>query len=192
MLSRVKGRAKKLIAPFAEAFVRVGVRPNILTLIGFLFSVLSAVFFTVRMGLVGGGTLLIAGLFDMMDGAVARAGGMETKFGGVLDSTMDRCSDFLVLAAIAYGWRNETLLLPVWLWGAVALLGSFLVSYIRARAEAAGAAGMDVGIAERAERLLILSIGGLLGLLAVAVVVVAFLSLITAGMRLEAARRKLS
>ncbi|MFN4133104.1 MAG: CDP-alcohol phosphatidyltransferase family protein [Candidatus Hadarchaeales archaeon] len=192
MLSKIKDKAAKLIEPFAEALVKRKIRPNILTLIGFIFCVLSAVFFTFHFEIPGGLMLLVGGAFDMMDGAVARSGGMETKFGGVLDSTIDRVSDFLILAAIAYGWRLQTVIFPIWLWCGAALLGSFLVSYIRARAEAAGATNMDVGIAERSERLLIIGLGSLVGLTAYATILVAVLSLLTAAHRLIVAGERLS
>ncbi|MEM3401773.1 MAG: CDP-alcohol phosphatidyltransferase family protein [Candidatus Hadarchaeales archaeon] len=192
MLSRVKDRVGRLVDPFAEAMVKRKIRPNLLTLIGLTFSVVSAAAFSLHLEVFGGIALLIAGAFDMMDGAVARVGGMKTRFGGVLDSTVDRVSDFLVLAAIAYGWRAQTIIFPIWLWCGAALLGSFLVSYIRARAEAAGATHMDVGLAERPERLLIIGLGSLLGLTGYAIILVAVLSLLTAAYRLVVAKRELS
>jgi archaetidylinositol phosphate synthase len=106
--------------------------------------------------------LLISGFFDALDGVSARLHGETTMFGGFLDSLLDRYSDALILGSIILGWLTTSTL---WLFsGIAALVGSLLVSYTRARAEAAGVKMETVGLAERAERLLIIVIASLLTL----------------------------
>jgi len=101
------------------------------------------------------GLLLISGFLDALDGVVARAYGKVTLFGGFLDSLLDRYADSLVLTGIILGWLAEGS--PLWLLaGLFAVLGSLLVSYSRARAEAAGVKMETVGLAERAERIIII------------------------------------
>jgi archaetidylinositol phosphate synthase len=100
--------------------------------------------------------LLLSGFVDALDGAVARETGKTSSFGGVLDSICDRYSDAIVLFGIILGGWASTL------WGIIAIVGSLLVSYTRARAEAAGVTQLGVGIAERPERLIILMVVTLL------------------------------
>lgn len=191
MLSRAKEKVGRFLAPVATSIAARGITPNMLTLLGLGIGMISAIFFALSWELLGGILLLTCGIFDVLDGAVAKFCGMTTAFGGVLDSTSDRIVDFAVLAAIAYGGLSEAGWLPGWVWCFLAIEGSFLVSYIRARAEAAGAGGMDVGIGERQERMLILGISALLGLVRYGVVLVAVLANLTALQRLAVAKRKL-
>jgi len=93
--------------------------------------------------------LLISGLFDALDGVIARIYGEATKFGGFFDSLLDRYADAIVLCGIILGGLTNLT------WGLAALMGSLLVSYARARAEAAGVKMESVGIAERAERIVL-------------------------------------
>lgn len=133
----------------------------------------------------GGLLILLSGVFDVLDGGVARAKGRITPFGGVLDSVCDRYSDGLMFLGIMAGAINGKLtVLPImgiegWLWSGYALIGSFLVSYTRARAESAGCRKLSVGIAERTERMLILAFGALTGFLGWALVLIAVFSHIT-------------
>jgi phosphatidylglycerophosphate synthase len=106
------------------------------------------------------GFLLISGFFDALDGVLARLYGEVTVFGGFIDSLLDRYADALVFLGIIVGWLITD---SVWvLWGFVALVGSLLVSYSRARAEAAGTKLESVGVAERAERIIILAVATLI------------------------------
>ena len=100
--------------------------------------------------------MLLSGLFDALDGVIARSFGEVTKFGGFFDSVLDRYSDAIVLCGIMFGELVELS------WGFAALVGSLLVSYARARAEAVGIKMESVGIAERAERIVILAFASLL------------------------------
>ena len=147
----------------------------------------------------GGGLLILfSGVFDTLDGGVARAKNRITAFGGVLDSVCDRYSDGLMFLGIMAGAINGRLVLtPImgidgWLWAGFALIGSFLVSYTRARAESAGCRKLSVGIAERTERMLILAFGALSGFLGWALVLIAVLSHITIIQRVLRAKSILS
>ena len=198
MLSRFRDWANDLMRPVAEAIARTGVSPNSLTVLGLAVGLAAAFLFACREQLLAGVVLLLCGGFDVIDGAVARVTGRETAFGGVLDSVVDRYVDFLVLVAIAYGGlaganfivNREVAFLFVMVF--TAIVGSFMVSYIRARAEAAGSGKLDVGIAERGERILILAVGALIGYVQYAVVVVAVLTHLTVLQRLFVARLRLS
>lgn len=147
--------------------------------------------------LVGGVLILLNGFFDILDGAVARENGWMTPFGGLLDSVCDRYADAIIFVGIIYGVTAENipdpllLNIPLWLWCVVALIGSYLVSYTRARAEAAGSSGMNIGIAERPERMIILTIGAFIGFLAPAVAVIVLITHITIAQRLLHARKTL-
>ena len=153
-----RGAVSKLIAPLGQRLARAGVTPNAVTLVGTLGVVAGAlVFFT--QGWWFTGTMVIWGfaMLDVVDGAVARAGGTSSPFGGVLDSTGDRVADAAVFGSLAwyFAMHGQKWLLLAALLGLV--LGS-VTSYIRARAEAAGMTA-TVGIAERAERLIIVLLG---------------------------------
>lgn len=197
MLSRVRERVKDWIAPVARLFARSGLSPNALTMLGLVFGVIAAVLFAQGEQPLAGVVLLVAGFFDIIDGAVARLLQKETAFGGMLDSVVDRYVDVLLYAGIIYAFIQRRIAEPGiilgwgWLWGLLAIAGSFMVSYTRARAEAAGSGRLDVGFAERAERLIILAIGALLGLTPYAVVIIAVIANITAVQRVLAARRRL-
>ena len=197
MLSRIRDRARTWINPVAEVFARTGVSPNTLTLIGLVIGVIAAFLFARGEQFLAGITLLVAGFFDVIDGAVARLLQKETAFGGVLDSVIDRYVDFMLYAGIVYAFMIGAIAEPGlifgwgWAWGILAIAGSFMVSYIRARAEAAGSGKLDVGIAERAERLIILALGALLGYTAYAVVIIVVITHITAVQRMVAAKKKL-
>lgn len=147
-----------LLAPIGQRLARAGVTPNAVTLVGTLGVVVAALVFFTR-GWWFTGTMVIWGfaMLDVVDGAVARAGGTSSPFGGVLDSTGDRIADAAVFGSLAwyFAMHDQKWLLLASLLGLV--LGS-ITSYIRARAEAAGM-NATVGIAERAERLIIVLVG---------------------------------
>ena len=191
MLSEIREKAAPLMEPVARAFARAGFSPNSLTLIGLLVGSLAALIFAKGEPRLAGLTLLVCGVFDVIDGAVARLTGRETAFGGVLDAVIDRYVDFSIFIGIAYGGLAELWRLPSWAWCTLALTGSFMVSYTRTRAEAAGSGKLDVGIAERAERILILAFGGLLGYTRWAVALVAILAHATAIQRIIVTKHRL-
>jgi archaetidylinositol phosphate synthase len=100
--------------------------------------------------------MLASGLLDALDGALARLYGEATSFGGFFDSLLDRYADAIIICGIILGGLTEVS------WGLAALIGSLLVSYARARAEAAGVKMESVGFAERAERLVLLALASFL------------------------------
>ena len=175
----------------ARGFAGAGFTANSLTFVGIVVGIAAACLFALRAEILAGFILLLCGFFDVLDGAVARITGRVTAFGGVLDSVADRYVDSLILIGIALGGLGEAGLLPGWAWVAAALVGSLMVSYTRARTEAAGSGTLDVGIAERGERLLILAFGAVLTLTRYAVVFVAILAHITVAQRLMVARGRL-
>jgi CDP-diacylglycerol---glycerol-3-phosphate 3-phosphatidyltransferase len=148
----------RALDPIGRRLATAGVTPNAITLLGTTGVVASALVFFTR-GWWFTGTMLVWGfvMLDILDGAVARAGGHVTAFGGVLDSTCDRVADAAIFGAL--GWYFAQHDQPELLLAALLclVLGS-LTSYIRARAEAAGLTA-TVGIAERAERLIIVLVG---------------------------------
>lgn len=182
ILNELKNSARDKITPLARL---IPLSPNTLTLLGFAVSVVAGAAFALGRPFEGGLLILFSGVFDALDGGVARAKGTTTPFGGVLDSVCDRYSDGLMFLGIIAGAVNGKLALPPilgiesWLWAGFALIGSFLVSYTRARAESAGCRKLSVGVAERTERMLILAFGALTGLLGWAIVLIAVFSHIT-------------
>lgn len=183
MLNKIRERFVPWIEALAEPFVRAGISPNQLSVIGFLVGVLAAVLFSLGESRWAGIAILICGLFDVVDGTVARLSGKVTRFGGFLDSVLDRLSDSVILVGIMFGGLAKIFGYPGWFWPVLALVGSLMVSYTRARAEAAGTEKLDVGIAERAERLIILAIAGLLDLVVYGVFIIVLLTFITVAHR---------
>lgn len=195
MFEDLKNSARKLVIPFARS---IPLSPNTLTLLGFVVSVAAGAAFVLGKPFEGGLLILFSGVFDILDGGVARAKGRITPFGGVLDSVCDRYSDGLMFLGIMAGAISGRLTVPPimgidgWLWSGYALIGSFLVSYTRARAESAGCRKLSVGIAERTERMLILAFGALSGFLSWALVLIAVFSHITMIQRVLRAKSILS
>jgi len=161
----VKDGFVRLVGPLARAFIRAGIRPNVITTIGTLIVVGSGVAFGFGDIRLGGALLLASGVFDILDGQVARQGGMMTTFGAFYDSTLDRVGESAVFAGLAIYFERggvpegrQTAALGIAL-GALAM--SMLVSYARARAEGLGLE-CTVGIAPRAERIVLLGAPALL------------------------------
>ncbi len=190
MLSGLRDKVDTALEPVAKAFARAGFTPNALTCIGLVMSVFAGVLFAYGLSRLAAIALLVCGFFDMIDGAVARFAGKVTAFGGVLDSVVDRFTEAVIIVGIVYGGVPE---LGQWGWlaGVLALVGGFMVSYTRARAEAAGTGKLDVGFAERAERMLIFAIFALIERTGYALIVVAILSYVTVAHRLAIAYRRL-
>src|SRR5437763_8663657 len=151
----------KLIDPLALVFIRLRVRPNLITTVGTLVVIASSAAFAVGWIRWGGVLLLVSGLFDMIDGRVARRADMITTFGAFYDSTLDRVGESALFSGIALyflrgGVPPERMTLAV-VACLVALATSLIVSYTRARAEGLGLS-VKVGIAQRAERVLLLGV----------------------------------
>jgi len=173
MLSVLKDYVNQLLRPLVICFERVGVKPNYLSFLGLFFGLVSF-FFIVKSKLFFGAIfLLLSGFMDTLDGCLARTSNQVSNFGGFLDSVLDRYVDIIVLLGIGLYGVNWVIVL-------LAVTGSLLVSYTRARAEKI-IPRCDVGLAERAERILILSAGLIFSkYLWYAVLAVAMLAHITA------------
>jgi len=176
---RLTGLAVRLLA-------RTPITPTAITWFGFLLAVGAAVLIIKEHLLVAGFVMLIAGFFDMLDGALARRTNQTTRFGAVLDSTLDRLSEAVLLLGILVHYAGEQSLTGILL-VSVALIGSLLVSYIRARAEALGFE-CQVGLFTRTERVIVLVLGLLLNqidnALIIALAIVVVFSFFTVGQRL--------
>ena len=161
---RVKDGFVKMIGPLARLLIKRGVHPNAITTVGTLVVIVSGVAFGVGAIRWGGLLLLLSGIFDLLDGQVARQGGKITTFGAFFDSTLDRIGEGAVFSGLIFyflsGPLPSVLKTRAVVAGLVALVASFLVSYTRARAEALGVENR-VGIAARAERILLLGLPAL-------------------------------
>lgn len=181
------------VRKWAERFVVVfrdsPVTPNMLTLFGLVITTVGAGFLATGHLFLAGWVLLFAGLFDILDGALARAAGKVYRYGAFLDSTVDRYSEGIVYLGILVFFLNKHRMLEPLLVG-LALMGSFLVSYVRARAQSLGFQ-CDVGILARPERVVIIVAGLLLAPIAgdSAVTVTLALWVLAAGTNFTAAQR---
>ncbi len=167
---KARARIRGLAVPFALALGQAGLTPNALTVLGFLGVCAAGVLAGLQLWLAAGVVSLLFAAFDMLDGALARATGRVSRFGAFLDSTLDRAGEGVLYAGIVAGTAGVAdALLPTL--AALAMVAAFLVSYTRARAEGLGFGG-DVGVAPRAERVVIMGLGlvatGLAGGLAAA------------------------
>ena len=156
MLTKLKKKIQQMLASEAKAAHNLGLTPNMVSVIGLALSLFSAAAYAVALNqplwlLLATILLLASGFCDTLDGVLARNYQQATPFGGFLDSLLDRYADAAVYAGVIIGGLCN----PIW--GLAALAGSLLVSYSRARAEAAGVKMESVGLAERAERMLILA-----------------------------------
>jgi CDP-diacylglycerol--glycerol-3-phosphate 3-phosphatidyltransferase len=160
MFSNVIGRGGKFILGLiVRILTRFRINPNILTFTGVLISLWAAFEFGYGNFTRGGLVLILAGLFDMLDGEVARVSRSETAFGAFYDSVIDRYSDTIILQGLMVHYARERMLGYVVLVGVV-FLGAVLTSYTRARAESL-IPSCKVGFMERPERIVLLIIGGL-------------------------------
>lgn len=185
----------KVVAPVVTALARAGVTADMVTVAGFLGAVAGSALLIARGEFLWGVVVVtVSVLLDLLDGALARAGGGGSVFGAVLDSTLDRASDAAVFGALVWWFAgpgdNRLLLLLALL----CLVLGVLTSYVKARAEGVGIA-CDVGIVERTERLVLVLVGtGLSGLgvpwaLHVALWLLLVASAVTVGQRIAAVHR---
>lgn len=160
-----------LINPIIKGMIKMGITPNMVTTIGFVGNVITAFLFIhasqlmpISMGFSwigwGGAIILFSGLFDMMDGRLARLGNMSTTFGAFWDSTLDRYSELFSLFGITL-----YLMTASGIWAGVitflALVGSIMVSYVRARAEGLGIE-CKVGLMQRPERVVVTALAAII------------------------------
>ena len=161
MLTKLKQRAQLWLTSEATMLHNLGLSPNQVSIFGIILAVLSAITYWQWklhpiLLILAPLLMLASGLLDALDGALARLYGEATNFGGFFDSLLDRYADAVIICGIILGGLTEVS------WGLAALMGSLLVSYARARAEAAGVKMESVGLAERAERLVLLALASFL------------------------------
>ncbi|MDD5154704.1 MAG: CDP-alcohol phosphatidyltransferase family protein [Thermodesulfobacteriota bacterium] len=181
-------RLDRLLSGLLSRIHCLGISPNFLTITSVVVAIPATILFGLGQGLWGGLILLISGLFDILDGALARTQGKVTRFGGFLDSVLDRYVDLGILAGIAYYYGSsgqKTLLL----WTLMAMSGTALIPYVRARAELI-IPRCSIGIAERPERIIMLAAGGIFNLLPYAIFVLALLTHVTTLQRIIFTRRQ--
>jgi CDP-diacylglycerol--glycerol-3-phosphate 3-phosphatidyltransferase len=195
---RYTAGARRLAAQSIGGLARTRVTPNALTTSGVTLCVVASVLvaFEDRNPLLffwtGAIVFVVGSVLDILDGALARAGGLGTPFGAFLDSTTDRVSEGFMLGAIALVFANDGNMVAL-AFDFAAVAGSFLVSYTRARAEALGLKG-DVGIGSRAERVVVITAGLVLGpwgALPWAIYVLAVTAWFTVGQRVWSVRSQL-
>jgi CDP-diacylglycerol--glycerol-3-phosphate 3-phosphatidyltransferase len=150
-------RLRKGFTPFISTLHRLGVTPNQITVVGTLLNAGVAVLIISDHLIWAGVVVLVAGICDMLDGSLARMANLSTPFGAFFDSTLDRISEGMVLAAICYVFAQQGHSVDAAL-ATLALLGSLMVSYTRARAESLGLE-CKVGIMSRPERIILVAIG---------------------------------
>lgn len=187
-----------LINPLIKGMIKIGITPNFITTTGFILNlfatglmIYAAIYDPSNTSIIGyaGGVIIFAGLFDMMDGRLARLGNMQSTFGALWDSTLDRYSELFTLFGILF-----YLLANQWVWSSIitflAIIGSIMVSYVRARGEGLGL-DVKVGFMQRPERVVVTAIGAIvcgacnsLWALAVPMMLIALLANITAFWRI--------
>lgn len=154
--------AMRVINAMVRGLANLGVHPNILTTIGVMIAVGCGLLFGIGEFFWAGIVLIIANIFDMLDGNVARQTGTVTKFGGFLDSSLDRVSDMIAFIGIMVFYASNTperSVLNVFL-AAVGMMSCVMVSYSAARADSLGVKA-NVGFLQRPERIVLLIIGAL-------------------------------
>lgn len=170
-------QAGVILMPIARVMGRLGVHPNMITVLGMLLQVGVGVVFGLGYIRLGGWLLLIVAPVDALDGALARALGKQSRFGAFLDSTLDRLSDAgLILGLTAHYLRQRASIAVVLC--LVALVGAMMVSYTRARAESLGF-GCKVGLLTRMERIVLIGALSAVGLPTVMIWALALLSVFT-------------
>jgi len=159
----------KLIQPLVKLLIRMKVTPNQITTIGFIVNIIAAIVMIyggdhdskgdLRPLGWGGGLILFAGFFDILDGRLAREGKMSSRYGALYDSVIDRYSELVMFLGICYFLISHHYFLGS-LFGFIALIGSMMVSYIRARAEGVGIE-CKTGVMQRPERVIIIGVSAL-------------------------------
>jgi len=190
--------ARTLASRSVTGLARTRVTPNVLTTAGVTLCLAAAVLVpfesrhTLLFYWLGAAVFVVGSILDILDGALARAGGKSTPFGAFFDSTTDRVGEGAMLAAIGLVFARHGNDVAV-VFTIAAVVGSFLVSYVRARAEALGLRG-DVGLGSRAERVVVITAGLVLapwGVLQWAIYLLAATSWVTVAQRVLHVRKQL-
>ena len=187
-LTRIRDNLEyRITNPFIGILSRIGITPNALTLIGLAVSIVAAYVVATGHFFIGGVVVLFAGLFDLLDGALAKFDKQATIFGAILDSTVDRISEAAIFCGLLFYFMSTGSNLEIILIFLV-VVGSFLVSYVRARAEGLGLK-CQVGWFTRAERIVVLTIGLLLNQVLIILWILAVFVYITVFQRLHYLRK---
>ncbi|HEX9845452.1 MAG TPA: archaetidylinositol phosphate synthase [Candidatus Nitrosotenuis sp.] len=178
MLNNFRDSLKPHLEKLGNEFASTGFSPNFWTAVGLAFAFLSAIAYGLNgqiqhVAIIGGILLLISGFFDVVDGQVARVTKKTSKKGGFLDSVFDKIAEVAIFLGILVGNFAEPFLVFL------AITLSLLVSYTRSRAESLGVKLQGIGIGERAERLLVIAIIGMVGFMQYAVIIVIIIAAIT-------------
>ncbi len=174
--------ASRITNPIVGILSKSRLKPNALTLLGLAVNIGAAFSIALNHLFLGGVLILVSGLFDLLDGALARSTGQATQFGAILDSTTDRISEAALFCGLLIWYIPKGSTLEIMLVFAV-LIGSFLVSYIRARAEGLSLE-CQVGLFTRAERVIVLAVGLLLSQVFIALCILVVFVYITVAQRL--------
>lgn len=182
LTDRARQWGRVIIEPIARTLARLGIPPNVITVIGFVLSIGVGVILALGHIRWGGVCIILAAIFDALDGTLARIVGRTSRFGAFLDSTMDRLSEAVILLGLLFwytrlGAREEILLIYA------TIVGSTMVSYTRARAESLGL-NCKIGLLTRMERTIVLTAGLLLNQVRIALWVMAILTNFTALQRM--------
>lgn len=177
---QLKNRFLSALDPIINLSTKLNVHPSTFTTVGFLLSCIASYFIAIGSLRLGSSIILLAGLCDALDGRLARHTGKVTNFGALYDSTLDRYSEVVYFFGMAFYFIDNSWYLTS-IAVAVGLGGSMMVSYVRARAEGLGFK-CNIGLLQRAERLLLLGFGGLIHIYiyVAAIWIVAIFSNITA------------
>ncbi len=181
MLGKLRELVDGLIKPLGDLIASSGISPNVLTVFGLLVNGIAMAAFFQNKLLLASCLVLAGGFLDLVDGLVARLSKKESIFGGILDSTLDRFSDFFLLIGMGAAMPEEKLR-----WGLVALAihASLMPSYVRARAKGEGLSEVTVGIVERPERIIIIAVSAALNALKTGLILLIFFGYVTTIMRL--------
>ena len=173
MLNNLRDSLKPYLQSIGRVFASTGISPNVWTVVGLVFAFTASLIYGINVEyslILGGIILLVSGFFDIVDGQVARYTNKISKTGGFLDSVFDKIAEVAIFFGILIGGYAD----PYLVFLAITL--SLLVSYVRAKADAAQIKLQGIGIGERAERLLVIAIVGIIGFMEIAVIIVVIIA----------------
>ena len=176
LLNNLRNSLKPYLQTIGKIFASTGISPNVWTAVGLVFAFISSLVYGISLEfslILGGILILISGFFDIVDGQVARYANKISKSGGFLDSIFDKIAEVAIFFGILLGGYADPYLVIL----AISL--SLLVSYTRAKADTLGIKLQGIGIGERAERLLVIAIVGMIGFMEAAIIIVIIIAAIT-------------
>lgn len=160
-MNKIKDMGRKVfVRPVVSFLVALNIHPNVITMSSLVLAVIAFFFYRSGIFWAGGIFLFLCGIFDTFDGEIARRKNMISKLGGFLDSTVDRVNEFIIYFGLYFYYYNRVSFVQFWI--LIAIFGSMMVSYTRARAEGLGISPR-VGLFERLTRIVLLVIGSVLG-----------------------------